>query len=348
MLCSTLFDRPRRRLADRITGGIGAAFLGHAITRFAVFLTTGHAGDPERAAPSPRRSSAGGTRRRAGGCSGRATADAGPVVHEADGRRRRVPGSARDRPSRSTSTSRSASRSARTATSSSTRGGRRAGRATGSRRSSTALLRRDRAAGGRASTPRSVAGRAGRPLDTVYLGGGRRSLLPPDVDRRDPRAGPRAFRPRAPTPRSRSRPTRGPTSAVTPRAPGRRRDQPPLVRRPVASTRRCCGGSAGGTVPAMSPTPSRARPRGGDPSVTLDLLYDVPGQTEATWAAIARRRARARAGPRLRLRADPRRPRCRGPHGPDRRPPADARGRATLARRRRRSRTTTGRRRSTR
>lgn len=27
-----------------ITGGIGAAFLGHAVTRFAVFLTTGHAG----------------------------------------------------------------------------------------------------------------------------------------------------------------------------------------------------------------------------------------------------------------------------------------------------------------
>jgi hypothetical protein len=27
-----------------LTGGIGAAFLGHAITRFAVFLTTGHAG----------------------------------------------------------------------------------------------------------------------------------------------------------------------------------------------------------------------------------------------------------------------------------------------------------------
>lgn len=28
------------------TGGIGAAFLGHAITRVAVFLTTGHAGEP--------------------------------------------------------------------------------------------------------------------------------------------------------------------------------------------------------------------------------------------------------------------------------------------------------------
>jgi hypothetical protein len=29
-----------------VTGGIGAAFLGHAVTRFAVFLTTGHVGQP--------------------------------------------------------------------------------------------------------------------------------------------------------------------------------------------------------------------------------------------------------------------------------------------------------------
>lgn len=29
-----------------LTGGIGAAFLGHAVTRFAFFLTTGHAGQP--------------------------------------------------------------------------------------------------------------------------------------------------------------------------------------------------------------------------------------------------------------------------------------------------------------
>ena len=28
------------------TGGIGAAFLGHAVTRLAVFLATGHAGQP--------------------------------------------------------------------------------------------------------------------------------------------------------------------------------------------------------------------------------------------------------------------------------------------------------------
>ena len=32
--------------ATALTGGIGAAFLGHAITRVAVFLTTGHAGQP--------------------------------------------------------------------------------------------------------------------------------------------------------------------------------------------------------------------------------------------------------------------------------------------------------------
>jgi hypothetical protein len=30
-----------------VTGGIGAAFLGHAITRIAIFLTTGHAGIPK-------------------------------------------------------------------------------------------------------------------------------------------------------------------------------------------------------------------------------------------------------------------------------------------------------------
>jgi hypothetical protein len=29
-----------------LTGGIGAAFLGHAVTRIAVFVCTGHAGQP--------------------------------------------------------------------------------------------------------------------------------------------------------------------------------------------------------------------------------------------------------------------------------------------------------------
>ena len=35
------------------TGGIGAAFLGHAITRVAVFLTTGHAGQPPARGTEP-------------------------------------------------------------------------------------------------------------------------------------------------------------------------------------------------------------------------------------------------------------------------------------------------------
>jgi hypothetical protein len=32
--------------ATLLTGGIGASFVGHAVTRVAVFLTTGHAGQP--------------------------------------------------------------------------------------------------------------------------------------------------------------------------------------------------------------------------------------------------------------------------------------------------------------
>jgi hypothetical protein len=32
--------------ATLLTGGIAAAFLGHAVTRVAVFVTTGHAGQP--------------------------------------------------------------------------------------------------------------------------------------------------------------------------------------------------------------------------------------------------------------------------------------------------------------
>ena len=37
-----------------VTGGIAAAFLGHAITRFAVFLCTGHAGPDQAARPGGR------------------------------------------------------------------------------------------------------------------------------------------------------------------------------------------------------------------------------------------------------------------------------------------------------
>src|SRR6478609_2883831 len=78
-----------------VTGGIAAAFLGHAITRFAVFLSTGHVLRLAGARPRQHRS-------RRSGC---------------------------------TSTSRSASRSARTATSSSWPAPPRGGRRTASRRS---------------------------------------------------------------------------------------------------------------------------------------------------------------------------------------------------------------------
>ena len=62
--------------------------------------------------------------------------------------------------------------------------------------------------------------------------------------------------------------------------------------------------------------------RAGIGSVSIDVLYDVPGQTEASVAAHARGTARRRRRPRLGLRADARRSRRRGAHGPARRPPA--------------------------
>ena len=59
--------------------------------------------------------------------------------------------------------------------------------------------------------------------------------------------------------------------------------------------------------------------------VSLDLLYDVPGQRLATWMATVE--AALEMGPDhvSVLRADPRRPGRRGPHRPARRPPAHAR-----------------------
>ena len=81
-----------------VTGGIGAAFLGHAVTRFAVFLTTGHAGQPparprgrgDREAPADAR-----------GLAGRRTAGVrvpGPVTLERPRRRRAAGRAVRPRP----------------------------------------------------------------------------------------------------------------------------------------------------------------------------------------------------------------------------------------------------------
>ena len=58
-----------------MTGGIGAAFLGHAITRVAIFLDDGpRRGSRSRRAPRTRRSSAAAARPRAGGSSARGSA----------------------------------------------------------------------------------------------------------------------------------------------------------------------------------------------------------------------------------------------------------------------------------
>ena len=83
-------------------------------------------------------------------------------------------------------------------------------------------------------------------------------------------------------------------------------------------------------------------------SISLDLLYDVPGQSERVLGRLARRGSGARARPRLRLCPHARRSGRRGTDGTDGRPPADDDGRATLADGGDpRSRTTIGRPRST-
>ena len=119
-----------------ITGGIGAAFLGHSITRVAIFLDHRPRRDPEGARePRPRRSRGGRRRPRAGTCSGRARRP-GTASDDRSGARVGSDHRPGGRRSRSTSTCRSASRCARTATSSCTRVRRRGGRRRGSRRSS--------------------------------------------------------------------------------------------------------------------------------------------------------------------------------------------------------------------
>ena len=117
-----------------ITGGIGAAFLGHSITRVAIFLTTG----PLRLAEGQGHRERGG-RPAAGDAQGLAGARFRRGVPRPVARRpspRTGMSSSRGRRSRSTSTCRSASRCARTATSSCMRGPRRADRGPASRPSS--------------------------------------------------------------------------------------------------------------------------------------------------------------------------------------------------------------------
>ena len=229
--------------------------------------------------------------------------------------------------SRCTSTSRSASRSARTATSSSTRGRPRAGRG----RASTRSWRRCGPSSSCARTPWTTRSGAGRPaLETVYLGGGTPSLLPRRG--RGRAAGPRpgAISASPTTPRSRSRPTPGRTSAATLGRSG-----------PPASTRISIGAQAmsaaglrrlGRRHRAADVVRGRRRGAGGrhrlgQPRPPLRRPGRVAGRLDRD----ARRGARARTRPPLPLRPHPRRPRRRGTDRSRRRPPADDRRRASLA-----------------
>ena len=231
----------------------------------------------------------------------------------------------RRRPSGSTSTSRSASRSARTATSSSSPARPRAGRRTGSPRSwprcrrelelrADALDARVRAAG---------LARARPPLDDGLSR--RRHAVAPAARRPSPRCS-RLVRRRfglAADAEITIEANPGPDERGDAGGPRRGRGHPDLVRRPEPRSRPSSAGSAGAIGPADVGDAVAAARAGGIGSINLDLLYDIPDGSLATWIDTLETRARARAGPPLALRPDPRRSRCRGPDRPRRRPPAD-------------------------
>ena len=263
-------DRPHRRLADgrrpAASPRRSSATRSPASRSSCAPATPAR---PSRAAARSRRSRSGAARPRAGGSSGRGSADvAGPLT--------RGRGRAAARRSRSTSTSRSASRSARTATSSSTRVPPRAGRGRGSDAFLDGARTRSSSCAPTRSTRRSA--RRGRRSRRVYLGGGTPSLLPAEAVAAllDHVRGRGSGSP--PAPRSRSRRTPVPTSAATPAALRGRRRHPALARRPVAVDAELRAPRPPAPGRATSATRSRAAREAGIGSVSLDLLYDVPGR----------------------------------------------------------------------
>ena len=117
----------------------------------------------------------------------------------------------------------------------------------------------------------------------------------------------------------------GPDERGDAAAQRRRRRHAALARRPERDPDASCAASGAVTAPGDVAAAVAAARAAGIGSVSLDLLYDIPDQTLATWIDHARCRPGPRAGPPLALRPDPRRPRRRGPDRPGRRPPADGR-----------------------
>ena len=167
------------------------------------------------------------------------------------------------------------------------------------------------------STRRSGRPDCGRPpLETVYLGGGTPSLLPPDdvarlLDRVRERFGARRRRRGHARGQPRARRARRPGGAARGRRHAASRSAP------SRSTTRSCASSAGAIGPATSPTPSPRRARPASARSTSTCCTTSPDATVADWMRDARRGARARARPPVALRADARRPRRRGLTGPD-------------------------------
>ena len=154
------------------------------------------------------------------------------------------------------------------------RGGARAASA-GRRRSSTAL--RSSWTCGPTRSTRAFGRRAAAARDASTSAAARRRCCPADVVAATARAWSARGSGSPPTPRSRSRPTRAPTSAATRRRSAR-----------AGVTRLSIGAQsldAGGAAPARPAAPAggrrrrrrRRRARPGIGSVSLDLLYDVPG-----------------------------------------------------------------------
>ena len=275
----------------RITGGIGAAFLGHAMTRFAVFLSTGHAGQSRAAGTRGR----GGrerqaTARRAGaviGVRARSSRDrwhADAEAARATSPRGRPVAPLRPRPVLRLALPVLRLRRLR-------RARRRAGRRTGSLRSSPRSraelgLRAD------ALDARRFAGGSAAARDASISAVGRRRCCRPRRSQASlalVRRALRARRRRRGHDRGEPGPGRARRRARRCRAPG---STAAVDRGPERSTRSSCAGSGAGTGPPMSPTPSggaRRRHR-------LDLPRPPVRRARpdrGVWRATPGRRARA-------------------------------------------------------
>ena len=315
--------------ATLLTGGIGASFLGHAITRVAVFLTTGHAGQPPARAPRSRTSSAAAERPRAGGPS---TGAAHGIV-DARASAGRPPDGDGGAPSSHRVEQPPVALYVHVPFCVShcpycdfvVVAGREARGPANRIGAFVAALEVELELRADALDARwGPTGTGARPaLDSVYLGGGTPSLLPAPTIARLIATRPRSVRPCARR--------RGHARGQPGTGRARRRQRAPRRRRDAAVDRRAepgpggaAGSSVAGTHPATSPTSVRAARDAGFESVSLDLLYDVPTATIDILVRDARRGPRARARPPLAVRADPRRSGRGGHHRAGRRSPAGA------------------------